>query len=286
MVKSHGRFRALGALLLVGSVAIATTASGQSWRTMNSSRQMQGESPVEVDVAYGAGTLMVRPGSPSLLYRMELRYDADRSEPVAAWDAERRRLRLGVTTREGGPSARGKQESRSSIELSPTVPLDLELQFGAGEAELELGGLRLHELKLSTGASETRVGWSKPNAVRARRIEIEAGAADLRVTGIGHARADHFAFRGGVGATVLDFGGPWDANASASVKLGVGSVVLRIPRGLGVRIDRRSFMTSFDADDMVKRGNSYFSEGYDRAQWRLTVDVEAALGSVEVEWID
>lgn len=253
---------------------------------MNSSRQMQGEAPVEVKVAYGAGTLKVSPGSASLLYRMELRYDADRTEPVAAWDAERRRLRLGVTTQEGAPSAGGKQESRSSIQLSPTVPLDLELQFGAGEAELELGGLRLHELKLSTGASETRVGWSRPNPVRARRVEIEAGAADLRVTGIGRARADHFAFRGGVGATVLDFGGAWDANASASVKLGVGSVVLRIPRGLGVRIDRRSFMTSFDADDMVKRGNSYFSEGYDRAQRRLTVDVEAALGSVEVEWID
>lgn len=277
---------ALAALLAAALMTLAAPATSQNWRTMNSSRQLHGTQPVEVEVAYGAGHLRLAPGASSLLYRMDLRYDADRAEPVTAWDEERRRLRLGVDMQQRGPSPEGKQVSRSSITLNPSVPIDLDLQFGAGEAELEFGGLRLNEVKLSTGASETRVHWSRPNSVRARRVEVEAGAADLHVIGIGHARADHFAFRGGVGSTVLDFGGAWDADGTASVQMGMGAVVLRIPRGMGVRIDRRSFMTTFDADGMVKKGNSYFTEGWERAKRRLTVNVEAALGSVKVEWID
>jgi hypothetical protein len=67
--------------------------------------------------------------------------------------------------------------------------------------------------------------------------------------------------------------------------MGVGSVKLRLPRGLGVRIDRSSFMSSFDAPGMVKRDGSYFSSNWSSADHQLTIDVDAAFGSIDVEWI-
>ena len=68
--------------------------------------------------------------------------------------------------------------------------------------------------------------------------------------------------------------------------MGIGSVVLRIPRSLGVQINRSSFLTSFEADDFQRRDGNYFSDNWDRAANKLTVDIEAALGSIEVDWID
>jgi hypothetical protein len=283
----RGMIRAAAlSLLLAAAAAAPSSAQAQSWRTLTSSRQIWGEEPVEVQVEYGAGTLEIgRAESASLLYRMELRYDEERVTPVAEFDTAARRLELGVRNREHS-GHNMKEGSKAEITLSDRVPLDLDLHFGAGEAEMELGGLQIRRFSLETGASKTTVRFGQPNRVRAEEVQLKAGAAELTVIGLGNLRAERISFQGGVGSTTLDFGGSWDANASATVQMGMGSVVLRIPRSLGVRIDRSSFLTSFEADDFVRRDGSYFSENWSGSARQLTVEVEAALGSVEVQWID
>jgi hypothetical protein len=275
----------VGALLLalVGVGGTATAATGQDWRTMTSARQLWGTEPVEVEVEYGAGELEIGPARGGMLYSMELRYDEEQSVPVAEFDSASRRLKLGASNRRG--NRKHREGSTATIALSDRIPLDLGLHFGAGEATLNLGGLRLQRLDVETGASETTIRFDSPNPIRAREVELSAGAAELEVIGLGNARAERISFQGGVGATTLDFGGAWVGDATASVQMGMGSVVLRFPRSLGVRISRSSFLTSFDAAGMVRRDGSYFSENWDRADHKLTVDVEAALGSIEIEWI-
>lgn len=280
------RTGALALVLALGVASTTTVGHAQTWRTLTSSRQLWGTGPVEVEVEYGAGKLRVeRIDSPTLLYRMELRYDEERTTPVAEFDTASRRLRLGSKHRDDG-SRRVREGSTARIALSDRTPLDLGLHFGAGEAEMDLGGLRIRSLDLETGASQTTIRFGAPNPIRAEHVELQAGAAELRVIGLGNLRAERLDFQGGVGSTTLDFSGSWGANASATVKMGVGSVVLRFPRSLGVRINRSSFLTSFDAEGLVRRDGSYFSENWDRATRQLTVDVEAAFGAIEVEWID
>ncbi len=277
-----------GAFALVALVAVAwaAPARAQDWTTLKSARQLLDREPLRVEVEYGAGTLQVAPTSGSLLYQMELRYDKDTFLPVTDFDADRRTLHLGVKSRDRrGNHINLKDGARATISLTRDVPIDLELQFGAGEANIDLGGMRIRNLDLSTGASKTRLAFGAPNPIAAQTIKIEAGAAELTVTGLGNLRAEHYEFQGGVGSTTLDFGGAWNRNATATVQMGVGSVKLRLPRGLGVRIDRSSFMSSFDAPGMVKRDGSYFSSNWSSAAHRLTIDVDAAFGSIDVEWI-
>lgn len=284
--------RALGraAMLAVAAAGIlATGGEAQQLRTITSARQLFGTEPVRVHLEYAAGTLDLQPAPAKTLYRMELRYDETHFSPVAQYDDRTRTLRLGTDGRENQERRRGRggiEGQHATIALSREVPLDLELEFGAGEAEIDLGGLQLRTLELSTGASETEVRFDEPNPIRASRVQINAGAAELRVIGLGNARADRIEFQGGVGSTLLDFSGAWSANGSASVKMGIGSVVLRLPRELGVRIDRTSFLTSFEAEGMTRRDGSYFSSNWSSAQQRLIIHVEAAIGSVEVDWID
>ena len=155
--------RAAVALALVAAASVATRAEGQSWRTLTSSRQLWGTEPIAIDVEYGAGNLQVeRLESPSLLYRMELRYDEERMTPVAEFDSAARRLRLGARGREHS-GGRSREGSTAEIALSDRIPLDLGLHFGAGEADMELGGLRIRNLNVETGASETTISFGAPN---------------------------------------------------------------------------------------------------------------------------
>jgi hypothetical protein len=267
------------------ALALAQVASAQSWRTVSSARQTHGnESALQVNVEYGAGRLNMSPAEQPFLYQLEARYDSDRFTPITQYDAAAGSLRVGMEGR--GRTRTVGEQARMDVSLSRLVPMGLKLQFGAGEANLDLGGLSLRTLDVSTGASETRISFNQPNRVSAEHVRLEAGAASLRVNGLGNARAARYSFQGGVGETTLDFGGEWTRSATASAELGIGSLTLRFPRSLGVRITKSSFLTSFDSSGMVKRGNVFYSRNWDTAPHKLSLDVSAALGSIQVEWID
>jgi hypothetical protein len=264
----------------------AAPLEAQTWRTLTSARQVWDREPLDLQIQYGAGRLTIRPADPPTLYEMELRYAEEVVTPVVEYDEQGRTLRLGVRPVEGRRSLNRRDASTASIRLTRQVPLDIDLSFGAGRAEIQLGGVAVRRLAVSTGASETTLDFDTANPVVAHSVSIEAGAADLRVTGLGNARAERISFQGGVGATVLDFWGSWDRSATASVQMGVGSVTLRLPRHLGVRVDRSSFLTSFTAPGMEREGNSYYSPNWQNAPHRLTIDVSAALGSITIQWIE
>lgn len=267
-------------LLLAGS---AVEVSAQDWRTLARSREFRGESALHVDVEYGAGRLAVRPGGENVLYRTSLRYDAESFEPRFSYADQR--LHLGV---ENGKIKGRKQarEGRLELEVGPRVPVELDLQFGAAEADIELGGLRLKRLHVATGASATSLRVSKPNLIDAERVAIEAGAAKLEAIGLGNLRAHRLSVAGGVGEVLLDFSGAWAHDLEASIELGMGTVTIRVPRGLGVRVARSGFLSGFDSEGLIKRGNVYYSENYESAAHHLAVDLQAALGNVRIVWLD
>lgn len=281
------RARLVLAGALIATVVAAGTADGQRIRSITSARQLSGERRLNVEVQYGAGRLRVEPARGDLMYRLEMRYNEDRFQPVTRYDRESGRLTLGLESRgRRGGRLEVKRDEHATVALSPRVPMDLDLEFGAGEADVELGGLSLSSLDIETGASETNVRFSQPNRVAARTVRLAAGAAEVRVTGLGNARAERFEFEGGLGEATLDFSGAWDRSATASIEMGVGAVRLRLPRSLGVRITKDSFLTSFDHGGMIKRGNAWYSRGYEQARNKLSIDIDAAIGSIEIDWID
>lgn len=288
---NRGRIVRTAFSIVVAAGALAlhfTPAPAQQMREMTAARQHWGEETLKVDVRYSAGRLIVEPAADGMLYRIGLRYDEARYTPLTEYDRDRGRLVFDLKSRdrEGRRENRANNGARARVALAPDVPLRLDLQFGAGEAKLQLGGMALRELELATGASKTELGFDSPNRVVAERIGMEAGAAELTVRGLGNARAQRIDFQGGVGSTTLDFGGQWVSDARVSVEMGIGELVLKLPRDLGVRIDKDSFLTSFDANGMVKRGNSWYNAAWDRAEHRVTIDIDAAIGEIRVEWLD
>ena len=273
----------------LGLALCAVTAQAQTMRPFSTFRQLHGETRLKARLEYGAGSLRVQPGEPRDLYRMNLSYDEDRFLPISDFDASTRQLILGLKARgEGGVRVVSrKQLSQAAIvSLSPRVDLDLDLSLGAVDADMELGGLRISQLDLKTGASEATIRFSRPNPMRCRRAGFSAGAAEVTVLGLGNSRCDEISFEGGMGKVVLDFGGAASSNARVLVRMAVGGITLRFPRRAGVRITMDKFLSSFEPAGLVRIGNAFVSGNFNTAERRLDIDLTTAVGDVDVEWVD
>jgi hypothetical protein len=279
------RTRRVGLLAVSAFVlhACGEANAQEDWRTLNSSRQADGEDMLRVAVEYGAGTLSIGSGEAGMLYNARVHYDAETFRPVVTYADSR--LRLGV---EGG-SSRGGRNIRAGeldLKLSPEVPVELELKFGAADAKLDLGGLRVRRLDIQTGASRTMLSVPEPNLETCRFAQIQVGAARFEGTGLGNLNAERLSVQGGVGEVTLDFTGAWASGMTANIEMGLGSLTLRMPRGLGVRVTRVGRLASFDSEGLTKRGDSYYSANWDAGDANLSLDIKAALGSIRVVWVD
>jgi hypothetical protein len=74
---------------------------------------------------------------------------------------------------------RAGQARRWSFGLNNAIPLALEVKTGASKAVLNLTDLQLRELRLQTGASETRINL--PAAAGYTKVVAETGMAEVRL---------------------------------------------------------------------------------------------------------
>lgn len=240
---------------------------------------------MDVNVQFGAGRFNVHPAESGLLYRMELRYDEEVFEPRVDYEAGE----LDVDIERVGSGfhlTRDHSGGELDLGLSRDVLLNLDLEFGAVRAEVDLGGLSMSALELSTGASETTLRVSEPNPEPMRRAVIEAGAARFDAQSLGNLNADRIQVDAGLGEMTLGFDGEWRRDARVDVDVGMGSLDLRFPRGLGVRLVMDSFLTSLDPQGLIKEGEAYLSPDWDTAERKVDVRIDSAVGRVDVSWMD
>ena len=277
---------------LVSALALvlgASSASAQTMRPFSTYRQWHGETSTAARLDFAAGALRLAAGPPNELYRMDVLYDGERYEPVSDFDAVRGSVTLGLRTAgDGGIRVVSKRQlgQTASVTFSPRSDLALAVALGAVDGDLELGGLRLTSLDLEAGASRATVRFSQPNAARCRDAVLSSGAAELTVLGLGNSRCDRIAFEGGVGRVTLDFSGAWTSSSHVSVKMALGQVELRLPRQVGVRLTLDKFLATFDPEGFARRGNAYFSPGYDQAAHHLDIDITTAVGGVTLDWLE
>ena len=264
-------------------MATAEPAQGQTWRTLESSRQLRDSAPVAVRVDYGAGRLEVRSTSDPVLYRMELRYDAERDTPFHEFDPSARRLDLGARTSKAR-FVRNDRGGEMRLELPRGVPVDLGLDFGAVRAELDLRGVALDRLRINTGASETRVRFDSTGGRAVRAIDAEAGAARLEMRDIASAAPAAVKVHVGVGGADLDFGRVWRNDIDLDVQAALGSMTLHVPREVGIRLELDRALSGFEHDGMLRRGgNGWVSDNWETADRRLRIRAETAFGKLRID---
>lgn len=271
-------------LTLLAVLVAAAPGSAQSWTTVSSSRQVTDEDRLDVRLTYGVGVMTLAAGDRGALYRTRLTYDEDAAEPVT--DYEDGRLHLGISRYNGSviDVKNWSSEGSFDVELTREVPLRLDMELGAVKADLDFTGLPIQSLELKTGASESNLHIDEPNPERMERAVFQVGAADFHLSGVGNLNAREVSVKAGVGSVTLELDGTWTADQSLEIEMGLGALELRIPRTLGVKLERTSLLTSIDTGGMVRRGDAYYSANWEGADHKVEVEISAAFGSVDIVW--
>jgi hypothetical protein len=270
-------------------IVVTTPLAAQTMRSTTVTRQRHDLGDLNARIEFAAGTLTLRAARNTALYSMNLQYDADRYSPVSRFDPASNSLVLGVqNVGNSGLRVSSKRHLQQSatVELSPEVNLSLDVSFGAVEAGIDLGGLRLTDARIRAAASQTSVRFSQPNRAICSSLELNAGAAKFEAVALGNSGCQEIRFDGGVGEVTLDLTGQWVADARLVANVAVGGLTLRLPRQLGVELVVDRFLASFNPVGFSRKGSSYFSEGYDRRERHLRVEIKTTVGDINVEWVN
>ncbi len=271
-----------GTLAAVVALGAALPTSAQELKTLSVSRAVSGQEQINVLVHYGAGELTLSPARSGTLYSMDLTWDERAFQPVNEFDG--RQLEIGTRSAERGRNLNldGDRLGELKVMLAQGVPMDLRLDFGAGRAVVDLGGLELRDLDLKTGASESTLDVSRPNPGSLRQAHLDIGAAQFTAHNLGNLNLERLEVNAGVGDIKLDFAGSLKHDVVVDIDMGLGSLELTIPEGVGVRVERSSFLTTFDAEGFDRRDGVYYSSNWDSADRQIEIDIKAAFGSIRV----
>ncbi len=274
-------------VMLAGAALLPFGARAQdaSWRTVDISRQLRDTLPQRIRVQYRAGRVDIRGTSDPVLYSMHLRYDEKRAVPLHHHDAEQRVTSLGVesTAHSDRVSASDREAGELRLALPMTVPLDVDLEFGGTQSQLDFGGLALQSLRLEFGATEATLLFSKPNRIRMREMELNVGAADFTALHLANANADQIRVRGGVGSVDLDFSGTWAHDLNVTTRLILGGLVLRVPSDVGVHVEVQRMIAGFEQTGLEKRSDGWYSANFDTAPYKLRIKAETMFGQIQVK---
>jgi hypothetical protein len=184
-------------------------------------------------------------------------------------------------------SRRGWEISKKTwiVQLNDNLPMGLDVQVGAGEGDIDLSGLKLNNIKLSSGASSVEIRCDDPNMIRAENVIIESGASSFKGYNLANMNFTKMKFSGGVGDYVLDFGGNLTRDASVKIELGLGAMVLSVPKTTTATIVREgSFLSTFNIDhSFVKTDDDIYETTSGNGNNVLKIKVESGLGSVRVK---
>ncbi|MEN8143714.1 MAG: hypothetical protein ABFS14_02075 [Gemmatimonadota bacterium] len=278
-------------LLVAAAVILPAKIAAQEhdWLEVRSARQIGSIEAIDAEIHYGVGELTVAPARELFLYEAALRYDAAQFEPLREWTVEngRAHLRFGLDEFDVDLDDLSEQFDETGtlhFAVSREVPTNLSLEMGAVSADLDLGGAALTGLTVRTGASETTIRFDAPNPETMDKMVFKVGAAEFEARELGNANFRHLSFEGGVGEVMLDLTGEWKESADIEIKMGLGALELRLPRDVGVRVTKKTFLAAFDRGGLQKVDGAYVSSNWDSADVQLNIDLKATLGAIEINF--
>jgi N-terminal domain of toast_rack, DUF2154 len=167
-------------------------------RTISKSVPLGKQKSVIVDIKMGAGKVTVGGGTSDLM-NADFTYNVDAWEPEVHYDASGDQGHLVIQQPSGSHNYRGPKRYDWDVRLNAQVPMEMNVNMGAGKATLNLAGLNLSQLKVNMGAGEADIdlngNWTH----------------DLRAS-----------VQGGVGKATLHL--PRDVGVRATVEGGLGAI--------------------------------------------------------------
>ena len=274
---------------LLISFALVSLLIAKDYEVLKKEIPLGKEKSLEVNMEMGLANLEVVTGDSRSILIARVEYNPEKIKPIIEYhegitgilDIESRkkhRVKLNHMS---------KGENDWHLAFTDRIPIDINLELGLGEGNMDLTGMQISGLSVDAGLSELDIRFDKPNKEEIRRFTIDSGLGQFTANGLLNANIRDFRFSGGLGDSKLYFTGMPAAHTNAKVEVGLGSLEIIIERGIPVKLYyEKSFLSSLDLDDFRKIDDDvYVSKNWDEdAERKLILDVEIGLGSVSIEW--
>jgi hypothetical protein len=145
------------------------------------------------------------------------------------------------------------------LRFNDGVPIEMNIDLGAGRTALVLGSLALTSLDIDAGA----------------------GQVDLDLSG--SQSLNQFDFKMGAGDITIDLTGDWQDDLEATIQGGLGEMTLKLPGDVGVRLNVQTGIGSVDASGLSKDGNIYTNDAYGNSDVSLRIDIDAGVGQINLD---
>ncbi len=228
--------------------------------------------PVDLSLAFGAGTLKVHPGASGLVSGTA-RYNIADFKPVVTVNGPTVRVEQGNWKLKGIPDL---SNIKNEWDLSlGGQPLNLNIEAGAYQAEYQLGGLALTNLTVKDGASDVKMGFASPNLAELSLLSYATGASNVSLTGLGNANFASLTFKSGAGNYTLDFSGALKRNGSVNIETGLGNTTLVIPAGVPVQLTVKGGLSNVSYGSGWSKNGSVYSQAGSGPQLTIVVQIGA-----------
>lgn len=252
-------------------------------------KKIENEEQIDVSLELGVTNFRLKKGSNENLYKVAYgegegfshRINYSHKELQISNDLKRpSRFDLASLKNFVDPSTK-----RCSLELNPEVKLYMKVKFGGGKADLDFSGLKIKRLRLSSGASDTKLSFNQKNREELDYLKIESGASNLNFSGIGNTNCAEMDINLGACNASLDYSGDLDHDIYTEIAMRVGRLNLLIPSDIGVKIKASDRLADLKLPDFNSREGYKISKNIEAADRVITLIIKSTLAQVNLSWI-
>ena len=158
---------ALGIFYLTGSSQL------EQREVLNEIPFEEGIDAISIGIDYGAGKIKIGAASPGYLIR-HIAKTTDANDPSMEFEKNNSKAKIKIE-RQAGFSFLKKHKDSWNIALSQNVEIDMKLNYGAANMEIDLKKLKVKELDIDSGATSTQIAFG----IYPTKANIDTGVSSL-----------------------------------------------------------------------------------------------------------
>lgn len=235
----------------------------------------------DLTLAFGAGELNLAAGASKDLVEGVATYNVADWKPEVKVDGSNITLQQGDLNIKGIPNLSGDVKNTWDLKLSET-PLKLTINAGAYQGRYDLGGLALQELKVSDGASDVNMDFSKPNLVDMGTFTYSTGASSVKLSNLANAHFSNLVFKSGAGSYELNFSGDLKRDANVSIDSGISSFKIIVPDSMSAQVSFEGALSSVNTQGAWQKQGDLYSQTGTGPGPTIHITVKMGAGSLDL----
>lgn len=276
-------------LFVISALAIAALACGPNFNldvprletgpletfTISEAAPPRGEA-AQVTIKMGAGDLTLAGGADGLASGT-IEYNVPVWKPTVTRDGDVLTIEQGNLNKNNLGIVESDITNTWALKLG-SAPLDLTVEAGAYQGDLDLSGLGLTSLTITDGASDSTVTFDEANPEELGTFRYTTGASSVELNGLANANFESLVFKGGAGDYTLDFSGDLQRDASVDVTAGVCSLKIIVPEGTAVKIKLSGGLSDVRTEGTWSVNDQTYALSGEGPT--ITINVDMGLGSL------